>query len=289
MCNSTYDEKRLYKLKSISTIMGLKKSKTFFTLQNEIKSVNTDVIDYNINIQKIENDFFTHIEKHKTMKIFIEGEHVFKVLVPREQKLTSYYNHDIKTVIIEKKNSISPLKVSERNAYTTYYNSGPGNKVWYILPPTETSFVNTLFKIFICDRKNCENVSIHSTIVPTLNFLNHYKIKYNRVIQFPQEMVVFYPFVYHFGFVTDHVLMDTTNFYQAELVPILKYEYIKNTAYIQNGTMCSICLHNERIQFSQILSLDVFCVTCQLIRQRALTFDNKYGDNDNGNTRKKIS
>lgn len=290
MCTWTYDKKGLYNLHKISTIVGAKKTEMFENLQNEIETtVDADNdIDYNINIQKLENEFFKHIKKHDTIQMFFQRQHIFKGLLPLMQQLSCYYNQNPKSVVIEKKNSISTLSMSKNNGHTTYYNGGPGNKVWYILPPSETKFFNALCKNLINvsrnDNQKCDNVSIHNAIVPAPNFLKRYKIKYHRIIQFPREMVIFCPFTYYFGFTTDNIAADMTNYFLPELAPLLKYEYLRN---IYNDVLCDHCMQNERIKFAKLLSLDALCITCRALRENIfgniyvnLTIDDKDGDDD---------
>lgn len=254
----------LLEIEKVSSVKGPKRNKEFYAYKSALNNAFQHhwMLSYDW-IKYMENGLFKDTQTHKiNSRIIIPDETVFQD-IPLKTGITKNIvcfsalfkqpcNPDVKDYItyIEKENSLFPLCISNKYMYTSYYNAGPSQKVWYIIPPSEREKMNDVF-IELFPNELCHNILQHRDIFPSVDFLNFHQIKFQRLVQSANEMIVIFPGTYYCGFSTGYMLSDTTQFFQCELIQLFKQLLTEDLTLAFRGTdMCHTC--NERIIRNQL-------------------------------------
>ena len=124
-----------------------------------------------------------------------------------------------------------PWHTEDADLYSINYLHFGAPKFWYAVPPEygtrlegvaqgilhcfnlKTKNAATFFVVgyFQPLYKQCHAFLRHKTTVLSPTLLRHYSIPYNKVLQFPGEFIITFPYAYHAGFNCGFNCAESTN------------------------------------------------------------------------------
>lgn len=235
----------------------LKKTQSMQYFRNVKKELHAPAIyltDDDVN-QK-EHTFFNNFHNMRNLYVVDLEDTIFKTPIAQGTTfsfqciLRMYYGPDNPGltrpyIYIGHEHTIFALHVENCYLYSLSYNYGPAPKVWYIIPQSELRRLEMILaQIFTEDLKQCGTFIQHKFIYPSEKFLRAHNIRFNRVIQHANEMVVLWPGAYHYGFNTGYNLAEAVNLASPEWITIAD-ALISHDNLVKNP--CTKCKQNDLI------------------------------------------
>ena len=103
--------------------------------------------------------------------------------------------------------AVFPLTSAQKHLFPLYYHHEGGAHHWYIIPHRERTLLRT-----IIDKQNLSICLDHGRILICPSMLDKYHIRYHRIIQHPNEFVVFSPGTLAQSFVEDASWSESIEF-----------------------------------------------------------------------------
>lgn len=117
------------------------------------------------------------------------------------------------TIQIDSAFTVIPVHVNDNHIHCAIYNAGPAPKLWYVVSPNDRPRLRQLLiDMFPADFENCNNFVQHHSIYLSVEFLTQKKFNFLRILQFSNEMMVFWPGIYYFGLNLGHNISDRVSF-----------------------------------------------------------------------------
>lgn len=86
-------------------------------------------------------------------------------------------------------------------------------KQWYSIPQQDAeSFYNLMKELFPNDYEHCKEFLRHKTFHCNPKFLQEKGLKVNKIVHYPNEFIITYPYGYHSGFNYGYNLAESVNF-----------------------------------------------------------------------------
>lgn len=109
--------------------------------------------------------------------------------------------------------TVIPVHVNDNHIHCAIYNAGPAPKLWYVVAPNDRPRLRQLLMdMYSADFDGCTNFVQHHSIYLSIDYLLLKKFTFLRVLQFPNEMMVFWPGIHYFGLNLGHNISECVSF-----------------------------------------------------------------------------
>ena len=132
--------------------------------------------------------------------------------------------------------------LEDQDLYSINYLHFGAPKQWYSIPQDESEhFFNVMKDTFPEEYSNCHDFLRHKTFLVSPQFLEKHNVRYNKIVHYPEEFIITYPFGYHAGFNYGYNLAESVNFALDEWFP-----------YGSNSSKCECISDSVGINVKQI-------------------------------------